>query len=76
MENKKHDPVNIVYKISQLVKQLNDDDFKEFEDIINQQEEYFNPLKSATVNEQRRLAEHNKKMVNCLKNLKELVDKK
>ena len=71
----KHDPVNIVYKISDLVKQLTDEDFKYFEEIIEQQEEYYNPLKMGTVNKQRELAAHNKKMVNCLKELKELVSK-
>lgn len=75
METKKHDPVNVVYKISELVRQLTDDDFKEFEETIKQQEEYYNPLKMGTVNKQRQLAEHNKKMVNCLKELKELVSK-
>ena len=75
MKNKKHDPVNIVYKISELVRQLTDDDFKEFKDIIKQQEEYYNPLKMGTVNKQRELSEHNKKMVICLKELKEIVSK-
>lgn len=75
MKIKKHDPVNVVWKISELIRQLTDDDFKQFEETIKQQEEYFNPLKMATVNKQRELAEHNKKMVNCLKELKKLVQK-
>ena len=75
MKTVKHDPVNIVYKISELVRQLTDEDFKEFEETIKQQEEYYNPLKMATVNKQRELAEHNKKMVKCLKELKNLVQK-
>lgn len=75
MKLNKHDAINIVYKISELIRQLTDDDFKEFEDIIKQQEKYYNPLKMGTVNEQRELAEHNKKILNCLKELKELVSK-
>lgn len=75
MKTKKHDPVNIVYKISELVRQFTDDDFEIFEDTIKQQEEYYNYLKMGTVNKQRELAEHNKKMVKCLKELKELVSK-
>lgn len=71
----KHDPVNIAYEISELVRQLTDEDFKEFEETIKQQEEYYNPFKMATVNKQRELAEHNKKMVKCLKELKNLVQK-
>ena len=76
MKAKKHDPVNIVYKISELIRQLTDEDFKEFEDTIKQQEAYYNPLKMGTVNRQRKLAEHNKKMVNCLRELRELVSEK
>lgn len=72
----KHDPVNIVYKISELVRKLTEEDFKYLEGIIVCQEIYFNPFKMATVNRQRELAEHNKKMVNCLKDLYELVSKK
>ena len=75
MRTVKHDPVNIVYKISELVRQLTDEDFKEFEEMIKQQEAYYNPLKMATVNKQRELAEHNKKMVYYLKELKKLVQK-
>ena len=76
MKAKEHDPVNIVYKISELVRQLNDDDFKKFENTIKEQEEYFNPLKMGTVNRQKQLADHNKQMVNCLRELRELVSKK
>lgn len=75
MKTKKHDPVNIIYKISELVRKLTDEDFKELEDTIKQQEEYYNPLRMGTVNRQRELAEHNKKMVKCLKELKKLVSK-
>lgn len=76
MKTKKHDPVNIVFKISELVRQLTDEDFKEFEDTIKQQEEYYHPLKPATTQKQRDLAKHNKEMVECLKELKKLVSKK
>lgn len=75
MKVKKHDAVNIVYKISELIRQLTDEDFKEFEDIIQQQEAYNHPFKMGTAIRQRELAEHNKKMVNCLKELRELVNK-
>ena len=34
MKVKKHDPVNIVYKISKLIRQLTDEDFKELEDML------------------------------------------
>lgn len=73
MKIKKHDPINVVYKISELIRQLTDDDFKELENIIRQQEEYYNPLRMGTVNKQRELAKHNQKMVKCLKELKKMV---
>ena len=75
-ENKEHDSVNIIYKISELIRELTDDDFKELEDMITNQKEYYNPLKMGTVNRQRELADHNEKMVNCLKQLRELVSKR
>lgn len=73
MKNKKNDPVNIVYKISELIRKLTDEDFSELEDIVTNQKEYYNPLKMGTVNRQRELANHNEKMVKCLKELKDLV---
>lgn len=73
MKIKKYDPINVVYKISELVRQLTDDDFKELENMIKQQEEYYNPLRMGIVNKQRELAKHNQKMVKCLKELKKMV---
>ncbi len=34
MKTVKHDPVNIVYKISELVRQLTDEDFMEYNERI------------------------------------------
>lgn len=71
--SKKKDVVNIIYKISQLILSISDADFKELEEMIENQKEYYNPLKMETTNKQHKLAEHNKKMVNCLKDLKQIL---
>lgn len=71
--SKKKDVVNIIYKISQLILSISDADFKELEEMIENQKEYYNPLKMGTTNKQHKLAEHNKKMVNCLKDLKQIL---
>lgn len=70
------DVVNIVYKIAQLVRTIDDEDFEELEKIVNTQQQYYNPLKMETTNRQHELAEHNAKMINTLKTLKELVNKR
>ncbi len=70
------DPVNTIYKIGQLIKTLTEADFKYLNDIAKQQEEYFNPLKPATSEEQHKLAEHNKKIIHHLKELKKILSEK
>lgn len=70
------DVVNIVYKIAQLVRTIDDEDFEELEKIVNTQQQYYNPLKMETTNRQHELAEHNAKMINTLRTLKELVNKR
>ena len=75
MKTKKKDVVKIIYKISELVRQLTEDDFDELQIMIDGQKEYYNPLKMATTIKQHELAEHNEKMVKVLKELKELVSK-
>lgn len=69
------DVVNIVYKIAQLVRTIDDEDFEELEKIVNTQQQYYNPLKMETTNRQHELAEYNAKMIDTLKTLKELVNK-
>lgn len=73
--NEEKDVVNIIYKISQLVREINDEDFQHLEEIVEEQDSYYNPLKMETTNKQHELAEHNMKMINTLKTLKELVSK-
>lgn len=73
MDNKEHDSVNIIYNISQLVLSLTDEDFKELQDMVDGQKNYVHPLKFATMKEQHELGKHNQKMINCLKELKQIL---
>lgn len=70
------DPVNTVYKISQLIRTLTESDFEYLNSIAKQQEEFCSPLKPVLDQEQHKLAEHNKKMIFHLKELKELLNEK
>lgn len=70
---KKHDSVNVIYKISQLTLSLTDEDFEELQEMIEGQKNYFSPLKPQTMHEQHELGEHNQKMIDCLKELKQIL---
>lgn len=73
---KEKDVVNIIFKISELVREIDEDDFKYLEEIVESQKNYFNPLKVATENRQHELAKHNERIICLLRELKELVNKK
>lgn len=72
---KKKDIVNIIFKISELVRKISVEDFEYLEDMVENQKNYYNPLKMATTKNQHKLADHNEKMINILRELKQLVDK-
>ena len=59
--------------ISKLILALTDDDFEQLEEMYNNQLNYFSPLKMATQNKQHALGEHNKSVVNGLKQLRETI---
>lgn len=64
------DVVAEIKKIADLVLAITDEEFKELEDMAQAQGEYINPLKCATTARQHALSEHNKKMISCLRDLK------
>ena len=70
------DPVNTVYKISQLIRTLTEADFKYLNGIAKQQEEFCSPLKPVLNEEQHKLEKKKKKMIFHLKELKELLNEK
>lgn len=63
-----------IEKIALSVMKLTDEDFNEAEETIEQQKNYYNPLKHGTVAWQRALAEHNEKVVNAIKELKSIIE--
>lgn len=64
------DVVKEIFKISKLVLSITDEEFEELEEMAQEQCDYVNPLKCDTTAKQNALGEHNKKMIACLKELK------
>ena len=56
------------------VLKLTDDDFKEVETAILSQKSYSHPLKNATVKWQHDLAEHNQRVLDAVRNLKNVIE--
>lgn len=64
------DVVKEIFKISKLVLSITEEEFEELEEMAQEQCDYVNPLKCATTAKQHALGEHNKKMISCLRALK------
>lgn len=67
------DVVKEIFKISKLVLSITDEEFEELETMAQEQCDYINPLKCATTARQHALGKHNKKMVSCLRDLKNVL---
>lgn len=67
------DVVKEIFKISELVLSITDEEFEELEAMAQEQCDYMNPLKCATTARQHALGEHNKKMISCLRDLKNTI---
>jgi hypothetical protein len=67
------DVVEEIFKISKLVLSITDEEFEELEEMAQEQCDYINPLKCATAAKQHALGEHNKKMIACLRDLKNVL---
>ena len=64
------DVVKEIFKISKLVLAITDEEFEELESMAQEQCDYVNPLKCSTTAKRHALGEHNKKMISCLRDLK------
>ena len=62
-----------INKVCRLVMRLKDEDFLEMEGVIRSQLGYSHPFKMATAKKQHELGEHNKGVLDALKNLKDLI---
>lgn len=67
------DVVKEIFKISKLVLAITDEEFEELEKMAQEQCDYVNLLKCETTAKQHALGEHNKKMIACLKELKNTI---
>lgn len=72
-KTEKRDVVKEIFKISKIVLSITDEEFEELEAMAQEQCDYINPLKCATTARQHALGEHNKKMVACLRELKNIL---
>ena len=71
--SKERNPINEINKVCKAVLKLQDSDFSAMDKVIFQQEEYNNPLKMATTIRQGKLAEHNRRVIIKLKELREVI---
>ena len=62
-----------INEICKSVLELQDEDYAEAAQIIEDQKGYFNPLKMATMGWQHELGEHNEKVVAKVKELHEIL---
>ena len=68
------DAVRIINKIHSLLDELTDEDFNRLETMTQKQLDYFNPLKKETTIKNHEIGNHNRKVITCLKKLKEIFD--
>ena len=67
------DIVKIIYQVSQKVMSITDDELKELQETTDAQKNYVNPLKCAKQARLHALAEHNQKVIDLIKALRDLL---
>lgn len=70
---KERNPIREINKVCKAALKLQESDFTAMEEIITQQSEYNSPLKMATNIRQSKLSEHNRRVVDKLKELREVI---
>lgn len=73
-EKKQRDGIKEINKVCKSVLKLQESDFEEVEKMIEQQERYTHPLKCKTAGEFNELGNHNRRVMNALKQLKETIE--
>lgn len=71
--DKKRNGIKEINKVCKSVLKLTDEDFAEMWGIVMQQMEYNHPLKMATTHWQYELSQHNKKVLEILQQLQEVL---
>ena len=69
-KDENRDVVKEIFKVSKIVLSITDEEFEELEEMAQAQCDYVNPLKCATTAKQHVFGAHNKKMISCLRELK------
>ena len=72
-KEKPRDGIKEIEKVCIAVMKLKDSDFVTTEAMYTEQLEYTHPFKHGTANRQHRLGEHNRKVIEALKNLREVI---
>ena len=73
MERKDDYMKNRIYKICEDAIKVTDEEIKEIQDVYTQQLQYMSPLKMATTRKQHELGEYNKKVLEKIIELKNLL---
>lgn len=71
---KEEDAENQIYIILEKILEITPDEIKEIEDICNEQLNYSHPFKMATAEKQHKLGEYNKKVLDKLLALKNILE--
>lgn len=71
--NAARDIVKVVYQISQKVMSITDDELQVLQKITDEQKNYINPLKCAKTARIQAMAEHNQKIIDLIKELRDLL---
>jgi len=74
-EDKKRDGIKEIHKMCKAILKLQDSDFEEVEKMIEEQERYSHPLKCYSAKKLNEIGNHNSKIINMLKQLKEIITK-
>ena len=68
------DSIQKVNKICKAVKALNEEDFTAIAEMAKEQQGYIHPLKMATASKHNKIGEHNSRVLEALKNLKNVIE--
>ncbi len=67
------DIVKVIYQISQKTMSITDDELKEMQEMTDAQKNYVNPLKCAKQARLHAMGEHNQKVIDLIKQLRDLL---
>lgn len=69
------DVIKVIHNISQQIMSITDDELADLQKMVDKQNDYINPLKPATSAKIQNIGEHNQKMLDLIKALRDLLIK-